>query len=63
MSGKFPQKEVLKHVKTQCNRRLRNHPRGNMLRIDGIKQDGKVEVPWILIAHAAREDKNGFVRA
>lgn len=34
-----------------------------MLRIDGIKQDGKVEVPWILIAHAAREDKNGFVRA
>lgn len=33
-----------------------------MLIIDGIKQDGKVEAPWILIANAAREAKKRRVR-
>lgn len=30
--------------------------------IDGIKQDGKVEAPWILVANAGREAKKRFVR-
>lgn len=47
-------------MKTQCNRRLGNYPRGNILIIDGIKQDGKVEAPWILVANAAGEAKNGL---
>lgn len=54
-------------MKTQCNSRLGNSPRGNMLIIenewlDGIKQDGKGEAPWILIATASTEAKKGPVK-
>lgn len=54
-------------MKTQCNNRLGNSPRGSMLIIenewlDSIKQDGKAEAPWILIATVSREANKGPVR-
>lgn len=58
-----PQKDVFEHVKTQCNRRLGNYPRGNILTIDVIKQDGKVQVPWILVANSARQAKKGLIKS
>ena len=53
-------------MKAQCNSRLGNSPGGNMLIIEnewleGIKQDGKAEAPWILIATASREAKKGLL--
>lgn len=52
----------LKHVKIQCNKRLGDYPREDILTIDGIKQDGKVEAPWISVANAAREAKKRLAR-
>lgn len=61
----FPER-ILKLIEAHCNSRLGSSPKGTILIIenewaDGIKQDGKAEAPWILIATASREAKKEHV--